>query len=100
MDPHSTHSQFNRRAPKVGPPSRSQSEKSLIQDNPKMPPKKRARTDPTSPLLLRRPIATNSRVKQDEMLKRDMYLSFVKNALQQKLNVCLVFCAFYAFFKL
>ncbi|KNZ77234.1 RNA polymerase I-specific transcription initiation factor rrn3 [Termitomyces sp. J132] len=34
--------------------------------------------------LVRRPIATNSRVKQDEKYKKDMYLSFVNNALQQK----------------
>ena len=37
--------------------------------------------------VIRRPVATNSRVKQDEMFKRDMYLSFVLNALQQKINV-------------
>ncbi len=88
MDPHSTRSQFNRRTPKAGPLSRSVSEKSLIQDNAKMPSKKRAKTD----TLVRRPIATNSRVKQDEMMKRDMYLLFVTNALQEKLNVMSFLC--------
>jgi RNA polymerase I-specific transcription initiation factor RRN3 len=52
-----------------------------------MSPKKRAKTDETSNLLIRRPIATNSRVKQDEMVRRNMYLSFITNALQQKSNV-------------
>ncbi|PPQ74361.1 hypothetical protein CVT24_000655, partial [Panaeolus cyanescens] len=33
---------------------------------------------------LARPIATNSRVKQEQSLKRDIYLSFVANALDQK----------------
>ena len=41
--------------------------------------------------VIRRPLATNSRVKQDEIFKRDMYLSFVSNALQQKTNVRLFF---------
>jgi len=33
---------------------------------------------------LSRPIATNSRIKQGERLRKDMYLAFVKNALEQK----------------
>ena len=86
MDPHSTRSQFNRRGPKAGPPSRNTSEKISMQDTVKMP-SNRAKTDETSNLLIRRPIATNSRVKQDEMVRRNMYLSFVINALQQKSNV-------------
>ncbi|TFK43795.1 RNA polymerase I-specific transcription initiation factor RRN3 [Crucibulum laeve] len=36
--------------------------------------------------LIGRPIATNSRVKQDEKYRKDMYLAFVNNALQQKTN--------------
>ncbi|KAG5639716.1 hypothetical protein H0H81_005899 [Sphagnurus paluster] len=40
--------------------------------------------DPYAPHLVRRPIATNSRVKQDEKYRKDMYLSFVRNALHQK----------------
>jgi len=95
MDAHSTHLQFNRRAPKAGPPPRSVSEKSLVQDNANMPSKKRAKPD----TLVRRPIATNSRVKQDEMLKRDMYLSFVTNALQEKLNVMSCFLCFTLLFS-
>ncbi|EKM79897.1 hypothetical protein AGABI1DRAFT_119954 [Agaricus bisporus var. burnettii JB137-S8] len=39
-----------------------------------------------STLLVRRPIATNSRIKQNENYRKDMYLAFVNNALQQKLN--------------
>ncbi|KAF9464841.1 RNA polymerase I-specific transcription initiation factor RRN3 [Collybia nuda] len=38
----------------------------------------------SSPSLINRPIATNSRVKQDEKYRKDMYLAFVHNALQQK----------------
>lgn len=52
-----------------------------------MLPKKKAKTDGTPSLLIRRPIATNSRIRQDEILKKDMYLSFVTNALQLKLTV-------------
>ncbi|KZP04571.1 RNA polymerase I-specific transcription initiation factor RRN3 [Athelia psychrophila] len=33
-----------------------------------------------------RPIATNSRVKQDEKYRKDMYLAFVSNALELKLS--------------
>ena len=40
-----------------------------------------------STFLVRRPIATNSRIKQNENYRKDMYLAFVNNALQQKLNV-------------
>jgi RNA polymerase I-specific transcription initiation factor RRN3 len=41
----------------------------------------------SSSLLVARPIATNSRVRQDEKYRKDMYLAFVNNALQQKANV-------------
>ncbi|KAJ3511569.1 hypothetical protein NLJ89_g4025 [Agrocybe chaxingu] len=88
MDPHSRRSQFNHRAPKVGPPSRNiETPPSKHPEQPKMPPKKSRSSTPTTAtasFLVRRPIATNSRVKQDEIFKRDMYLSFVTNALQQK----------------
>ncbi|KAG6854356.1 hypothetical protein C0991_007861 [Blastosporella zonata] len=47
---------------------------------------KRTQKSELSSLLVRRPIATNSRVKQDEKYRKDMYLSFVNNALQQKAN--------------
>ncbi|KAJ7632092.1 RNA polymerase I-specific transcription initiation factor RRN3 [Mycena rosella] len=67
MDPHSTLSQFNqRRAPKAGPISQKSS--------------------PSTAALIRRPIATNSRVKQDEKYRKDMHLAFVNNALLQKAN--------------
>lgn len=55
---------------------------------------KRSTTVPKKPsppasasLLIQRPIATNSRIKQDEKYRKDMYLAFVNNALQQKSNV-------------
>jgi RNA polymerase I-specific transcription initiation factor RRN3 len=41
----------------------------------------------SSSLLIQRPIATNSRIKQDEKYRKDMYLAFVNNALQQKSRV-------------
>lgn len=54
---------------------------------------KRSTTVPKKPsppasasLLIQRPIATNSRIKQDEKYRKDMYLAFVNNALQQKSN--------------
>ncbi|CAA7260112.1 unnamed protein product [Cyclocybe aegerita] len=88
MDPHSRRSQFNHRAPKVGPPSRNiETPPPKHSEQPKMPPKKSRSSTPTTAtasFLVRRPIATNSRVKQDEVFKRDMYLSFVTNALEQK----------------
>jgi RNA polymerase I-specific transcription initiation factor RRN3 len=90
MDPHSRRSQFNHRAPKAGPISRNiePSQASQKPETSKMPPKKSHATASSSTnLLIRRPIATNSRVKQVETFKRDMYLSVVSNALQQKTNV-------------
>ncbi|KAF8914242.1 RNA polymerase I-specific transcription initiation factor RRN3 [Gymnopilus junonius] len=88
MDPHSRRSQFNQRAPKAGPLSRNIELLPHKSEPPKMPSKKpsASTTSASTNLLIRRPIATNSRVKQDEMFKRDMYLSFVTNALQQKTN--------------
>lgn len=35
---------------------------------------------------IRRPIATNSRIRQGDSIKKEMYLTFVTNALQQKLQ--------------
>ncbi|KAF9480690.1 RNA polymerase I-specific transcription initiation factor RRN3 [Pholiota conissans] len=89
MDPHSTRSQFNHRTPKAGPILRTMDSVSSQKSEPsKLPPKSSAKASKAAStnLLVRRPIATNSRVKQDEMVKRDMYLSFVTNALQQKAN--------------
>ena len=37
--------------------------------------------------LAQRPIATNSRVRQGEQFKRDMFVAFINKALQEKLNV-------------
>ncbi|KAK1223334.1 DNA independent RNA polymerase I transcription factor [Marasmius sp. AFHP31] len=90
MDVHSRFSQFdNKRNPKSGP----QSVKPRLMD-PKdsqkaQLPRKASTSSSTSAtnatLLIRRPIATNSRIKQDEKTRKDMFLSFVNNALQQKL---------------
>jgi RNA polymerase I-specific transcription initiation factor RRN3 len=41
---------------------------------------------------LSRPIATNSRIKQGERFRKDMYLAFVNNALQQKIIVRAPLC--------
>lgn len=88
MDPHSRRSQFNHRVPKSGPKAINSKfidftthQKSPIDPKRPMRPQK---SDSISTLLVRRPIATNSRVKQDEKYKKDMYLSFVNNALKQK----------------
>ena len=86
MDPHSRRSQFNHRAPKAGPVSRNIESPQTVLTS-KMPQKKSRATATSTNLLIRRPIATNSRVKQAENFKRDMYLSVVSNALQQKINV-------------
>ncbi|KAH9482507.1 RNA polymerase I-specific transcription initiation factor rrn3 [Psilocybe cubensis] len=92
MDPHSRRSQFNHRTPKAGPLSRNidsmPPQPSQKPESSKVPPPRKtaSHSSATTNLLIRRPIATNSRVKQDEMFKRDMYLSVVTNALQQKAN--------------
>ncbi|KAI0700570.1 RNA polymerase I-specific transcription initiation factor RRN3 [Cytidiella melzeri] len=93
MDPHSRFSQYNSRQTKAGPmPSATRSmEQSLKTTNPLETYKKRSaaqRRDSTSSLssLTSRPIATNSRIKEDEQYRKDMYLAFINNALQQKLK--------------
>jgi RNA polymerase I-specific transcription initiation factor RRN3 len=93
MDPHSRRSQFNQRAPKSGPKSVNYRFVDLMtQSKPTVG--KRSTTVPKKPspsgsasLLIQRPIATNSRIKQDEKYRKGMYLAFVNNALQQKSNV-------------
>jgi hypothetical protein len=90
MDPHSRLSQFNQRSPSAGPSLL----KSRFTDS---APKHGGKTQKTplktatatagfsSPYM--RPMATNSRVKQDVKYKSDIYLSFVSNAMQQKAQV-------------
>jgi RNA polymerase I-specific transcription initiation factor RRN3 len=85
MDPHSTKSQFNQRLPKAGPVARSQ-------DSVAMQKRAAKRVKLPSPSPTERPIATNSRIKQDEQYRKDMYLAFINDALQKKLAVSLV-CA-------
>ncbi|KAK7470311.1 DNA independent RNA polymerase I transcription factor [Stygiomarasmius scandens] len=91
MDPHSRLSQFDKRAPKSGPQAQNlrfmdpqQSKPSL--DTFKQAKKSSASRNAVASLLIRRPIATNSRVKQEEKTRKDMFLAFVNNALQQKAN--------------
>ncbi|KAI0092198.1 RNA polymerase I-specific transcription initiation factor RRN3 [Irpex rosettiformis] len=94
MDPHSRFSPFNSRQTKAGPvPSSTRSmEQSLKTTNPLETYKKRNTTQrrgsasSVTSLTGSRPIATNSRVKQDEQYRKDMYLAFINNALQQKLK--------------
>lgn len=98
MDPHSRFSHFdNKRNPKAGPQSLSQ--KPRFMDNPIKPNlddfasskqqshKSSAARESSASILVRRPFVTNSRVKQDEKSRKDMYLAFVNNALQEKANV-------------
>ncbi|KAJ7930121.1 RNA polymerase I-specific transcription initiation factor RRN3 [Mycena leptocephala] len=90
MDPHSTLSQFNqRRGPKAGPISHKymdvQQPKPALDSFTKRPSASR-KASPSPAVLIRRPIATNSRVKQDEKYRKDMHLAFVNNALLQKAN--------------
>ncbi|KAI0776211.1 RNA polymerase I-specific transcription initiation factor RRN3, partial [Trametes elegans] len=97
MDPHSRFSHFNSRQTKAGPLASgarfmdSQPKLSISLDG--FAPNKGSKTPSTpkktptlarSTLYLERPIATNSRVKQDEQYRKDMHLAFVNNALQQK----------------
>jgi RNA polymerase I-specific transcription initiation factor RRN3 len=74
--PHSKFSQFNHRVTKAGPQSRNiESIPPSLSPNDsfKMPSRK---PSIFTKAVIRRPLATNSRVKQDEIFKRDMYLSY------------------------
>ncbi|KAH0840284.1 RNA polymerase I-specific transcription initiation factor RRN3-domain-containing protein [Lanmaoa asiatica] len=93
MDPHSTHSQFNQRTPKSGPYTPTtrfmdQPPKITIEKFAKPPPPAKSATHNAdhSLSLERRPIATNSRVRQGEQFKRDMFIAFINKALQEKLS--------------
>ncbi|KAF5333679.1 hypothetical protein D9611_002662 [Ephemerocybe angulata] len=96
MDPHSRRSQYNQRQPKAGPQARTLSSmplptsptlntlagpSALVSFGEKRATKSKSKAPvPT----IRRPIASNSRIRQGENLRRDMYLAFVNNALQEK----------------
>lgn len=89
MDPHSTRSQFNQRTPNAGPMAHKYMDippKPALESFTKRPSASR-KASPTPASLIRRPIATNSRVKQDEKYRKDMHLAFINNALLQKANV-------------
>ena len=85
---HSRHSQFNKRVPKSGPSTLAvrfmePSPRPVIDNIPKQSSARRTyKSSKVSPLS--RPIATNSRIKQDEKYRKDIYLAFVNNALEQK----------------
>ncbi|KAJ7068647.1 RNA polymerase I-specific transcription initiation factor RRN3 [Mycena amicta] len=90
MDPHSTRSQFNNRPPKAGPAAHKYMDP-LPQQKPSLDSfAKRssasASRKASSPSGTIRPIATNSRIKQDDQYRKDMHLAFVNNALLQKAN--------------
>ena len=86
MDPHSRLSQFNQRTPKTGP-SPSHNARFMDPSSRQSLNKSKSPQPSTPPSLSPRPIATNSRIKQDEKYRRDMYLACVDNALHQKANV-------------
>ncbi|RDB19882.1 RNA polymerase I-specific transcription initiation factor rrn3 [Hypsizygus marmoreus] len=87
MDPHSRRSQFNQRTPRSGPKALNPRFVDLMA-HPKPPvdsfSKPSHKKSQSTSVLVSRPIATNSRVKQDEKYRKDMYLAFVNNALQLK----------------
>lgn len=91
MDPHSRLVQFNQRPPKIGPKAASrgymESPKLTLESFTKKASTPTRKSSSPAPALVRRPIATNSRIRQDEQYRKDMYLAFVNNALQQKLEV-------------
>ncbi|KAG2135732.1 RNA polymerase I-specific transcription initiation factor RRN3 [Suillus bovinus] len=87
MDPHSRLSQFNQRTPKTGPFSPSVRFESTQKVTLDKYTKAHSSSMPSdSPLFTSRPIATNSRVKQDEQFKKDMFLAYVNKAIREKLN--------------
>jgi hypothetical protein len=93
MDPHSRLSQFNQRPPKAGPVAINQRHMDSL--SPSL--HRFTKSSPSTPQSksldnLSRPIATNSRVKQGERFRKDMYLAFVNNALQQKFIVRAPLC--------
>lgn len=102
MDPHSTHSQFNQRAPKSGPFTHTtrfieQPSKIAIEKYAKPPPSAKSADHDADHLLslAQRPIATNSRVRQGEQFKRDMFIAFINKALREKLNVRILVCTYH-----
>ena len=85
MDPHSRLSQYNHRPPKAGPPT--QNTRTILTDKKKQTVPCKQQFDTSSLLLVARPIATNSRVKRNQKLHRDMHLAFIDNALEGKSQV-------------
>ncbi|KAI0080624.1 RNA polymerase I-specific transcription initiation factor RRN3 [Panus rudis PR-1116 ss-1] len=90
MDPHSRFSPFNSRQPKAGPTQRRTMEAPPLKilenplENPKKKPSSSRQSSSSASLHISRPIATNSRIKQDEQFRKDMHLAFVTDALTKK----------------
>ncbi|KAI0052762.1 RNA polymerase I-specific transcription initiation factor RRN3 [Auriscalpium vulgare] len=84
MDPHSRLSQFNQRPPRAGPAPRHMDVMGLTSKLPSLDSAKKASRKSSPAMGTPRVISSNSRVRQDERLRKDMHLAFVNNALQQK----------------
>ncbi|ESK95127.1 ribosomal dna transcription factor rrn3 [Moniliophthora roreri MCA 2997] len=89
MDVHSRFSQFDNQSKRTKAGPQATKPRIMADSSPKAQlPRKTSNAASSSSanasLFIRRPIATNSRVKQDEKTRKDMYLSFVNNALHQK----------------
>ncbi|KAJ7591586.1 RNA polymerase I-specific transcription initiation factor RRN3 [Mycena floridula] len=85
MDPHSRLVQYNQRVPKSGPKATARfMDPPAAKPSPLSGMKKPSANASASSLLVHRPIATNSRVKQEQKFHKDMHLAFIENALQQK----------------
>ncbi|EEB87111.1 hypothetical protein MPER_15677, partial [Moniliophthora perniciosa FA553] len=89
MDVHSRFSQFDNQSKRTKAGPQATKPRIMADSSPKIQlPRKTSNAGSSNSanasLFVRRPIATNSRVKQDEKTRIDMYLSFVNNALHQK----------------
>ncbi|KIK67716.1 hypothetical protein GYMLUDRAFT_36459 [Collybiopsis luxurians FD-317 M1] len=92
MDVHSRFSHFdNKRNPKAGPQSIAQ--KPRFMDSQLKPnldnfssAKQQRKSSNSESIPVPRPFVTNSRVKQEEKTRKNMYLAFVNNALQEKIS--------------
>ncbi|KIJ57003.1 hypothetical protein M422DRAFT_198368 [Sphaerobolus stellatus SS14] len=83
---HSNASPFNQRQTKAGPASIPFKSYHESQQKPTMESlsKRSSSAFTNGAVTTSRPIITNSRVKKDEKYRKDMYLSFINNALLQK----------------
>ena len=90
VDVHSIHSQFNTRKPRAGPLPPQKSTSKVLRGLVATPPPSAdliPNTKMNSVNNLERVIKTNSRIQKDEKFKKNMYLTFVTNALREKREV-------------